>query len=689
MASAMRGTQPSIRHTAVNAIDATGRTQLARASFWTPRSTLPLRTTPVSPLEYAEKFKHVNCAALVRNEANYRVKDPSNDFVTNLRAELTVADGADFDERLFRQAVENDPAAAAKYLDQFVSSGRYDYSFTQLDAICGRKNVKSSALYSVLNDSIVDDGGAKHDLLQHVVLQRVLDVKWELFSARKYYQQLLMHLLVLGAMTRRSHSTFGCGPPSSRRGPSKRVTANDTTKVGKLEAEYVKKLSLQTSAVVWLFSVVFCLVGFVHLRQLKPERLLKLVRWMYDGKHVLDPSFAIPHVAKYKAKVRSWLLVRTILWTLVLAVPLLVVTYTLDVDGQIAVLQYQSFAAFGILLITAAYFLVLEYLELLGEDPWIFECIEDANVLGKLYWSFVLVFLLPFIVPFKASYRKYFASFTNKLQLTTYLWILGPFALLHAMENIVGYPFELTVTLAEFLEVNKTAGYLLPIVKDVMGDVWDFLIFYGVFQCGLTCAYYFIFQQKSDAYKTLWASFRATYFVMYGENGVGDFNAKDDTTKEHLLQGPIMHFGFILRMFHCAVMVVLLLNLLLAMMNKTVDRNWAKLQSRALASYARCVLRLETMLGHTEAAREKRLQILTPAGPVLNPIFGEHVSKRQLTMSTAKDDIDEDTRRDGLLTKVHDLSIQNAQLETQIAGTTQRLDSQLHDVLAAIQRAAK
>ncbi|OQR88641.1 hypothetical protein ACHHYP_06712, partial [Achlya hypogyna] len=198
----MLGPQPSIRNHAVNAVDAKGRTALSHACeagdyaavqklLLEPRIDINLEDhSGMSPLEYAEKRQHFNCAALVRNEAHYRASDPNNAFVTHLRAELTVADGADFDERLFRQAVENDPAAASKYLDQFVTTSRYDYHFTQLDAVCGRTNVKRSALYAILNDSGFDDD-AKHDCLQHVVLQRVLDIKWELFGARKYYQQLL------------------------------------------------------------------------------------------------------------------------------------------------------------------------------------------------------------------------------------------------------------------------------------------------------------------------------------------------------------------------------------------------------------------------------------------------------------------------------------------------------------------
>ncbi|OQS02205.1 hypothetical protein THRCLA_21483, partial [Thraustotheca clavata] len=64
----------------------------------------------------------------------------------------------------------------------------------------------------------------------------------------------------------------------------------------------------------------------------------------------------------------------------------------------------------------------------------------------------------------------------------------------------------------------------------------------------------------------------------------------------------------VVSMFHNAKMVVIILNLLLATMNKTVDRNWDNMQSRALTSYARAIFRIETMLAHTRNERQELLQ---------------------------------------------------------------------------------
>ncbi|OQR90319.1 hypothetical protein ACHHYP_05625 [Achlya hypogyna] len=451
-------------------------------------------------------------------------------------------------------------------------------------------------------------------------------------------------------------------------------------------AAYKRIMRVPVTAVVWLVTSIFCFFGFVHLRQLKPDRFIKLTRWMYDGQYVFDAAFAIPQVAEYKAKAQAYLFKKTLVYTVLFSSALLGLIFGIQ-GGIIYLVVVVLFLATPVYWVSAAYFLVLEVKEILGEDPWIYQRRQEASYLGKLFWSIVLVLLIP-VTPFLTSYRKYYASFTNKLQVITYSLILGPFAALQVLrfgysgngddipdliENIylctgAFITLSLWMLSLQYLEVNKTAGYLLPIVKDVMVDIWDFLIFYGVFQCGFTCAYYFIFQQKSASYKTLWASFRATYFVMYGENGA------------HLLPGPIMHFGFVLRMFHCAVMVVLLLNLLLAMMNKTVDRNWEKLQSRALASYARCVLRLEMMLGQTEADHELLGQVTTAVGSVRNPIFRQTVSKRDLT-SPAGGELSALTMTD----RVAELSRYSADLERQLLEASMQWQTQLDEQVAALQ----
>ncbi|OQR95467.1 hypothetical protein THRCLA_22137 [Thraustotheca clavata] len=61
----------------------------------------------------------------------------------------------------------------------------------------------------------------------------------------------------------------------------------------------------------------------------------------------------------------------------------------------------------------------------------------------------------------------------------------------------------------------------------------------------------------------------------------------------------------------------------------SVDRNWEKLHSRVLASYARAILRIETI---SNQVRADLVMISMPGtGSVVNPDFNERISKQELS----------------------------------------------------------
>ncbi|KDO22255.1 hypothetical protein SPRG_12093 [Saprolegnia parasitica CBS 223.65] len=699
------------RVNAINAVDGKGRTALARACHdGNFEEVLQLLSHPhidialeddsgMSPIEWAIKHNHHACASLVRNEAYFRASHRENAFQVHLRAELQCADAV-FDERLFRQAVETDPSAAMKYLDQFASSDRYYYHFSQLDAIYGRKNVKSSALYAILNSNILPaQDEAKYVCLQHVVMQRILDIKWELFAERMYYFQLLIFGLMMTAMTMVIASSYAIAVYIEKEQLDEIVDEDSATGI-----------TIRLMFHLWSVICIYCLVAKAQLRGLTPEYLYRLARWQHDGVWApFDRNVTIPSLSLHKSYAKWYLFKRSIVVTLLVATPWCAYigfgfTGALGIEKLGFMVLATVMSTAGVLLVTALYFLLLEYREILGEDPWIHERRANAGLCGWLFWTFVLIFLLPLATPFMRRYKKYFGSWFNILQLLTYICIV-PFALLSILCLVPEFQglikdvylclgafitLSLWMLSLQYLEVNKTAGYLLPMLMDALGDVWDFLVFYGVFQCGLTCAFYFIFQQKSDNYKTLWASFRTTYFVLYGDNNVDDFAETD-------LEGDLWLRP---RMFHCAVMVVLLLNLLLAMMNKTVDRNWDKIHARALSSYARCVLRLEMMLGQTEAERDSII-FLTPkwyySGAVaehipinqnaslrlLNPAFTEPISKHDLAGGELPErSTDDENKR--LAAQVAELKAQNAALRTAMETSNERVDHKLDKLTALL-----
>ncbi|OQR86597.1 hypothetical protein THRCLA_10529, partial [Thraustotheca clavata] len=77
-------------------------------------------------------------------------------------------------------------------------------------------------------------------------------------------------------------------------------------------------------------------------------------------------------------------------------------------------------------------------------------------------------------------------------------------------------------------------------------------------------------------------------------------------------------------MAHSALVVIFLLNLLMATMNKTVDGGLEKAKTEALAAYAQCILRLEEAMNYSPKQAEELVYFIPPTASTpgkLNPIF--------------------------------------------------------------------
>ncbi|OQS02207.1 hypothetical protein THRCLA_21481, partial [Thraustotheca clavata] len=471
----------------------------------------------------------------------------------------------------------------------------------------------------------------KLKLLQHPIMKRVIDIKWELFGAKEYFKQLLLYILMLMAMTNAISSIH-------------RVEALNSANSTFTDIEKATTFMLKYG--VWIFTICFCAIGIFYLRDLEHDKFLKKTQEIYkdtkckteaDKTNFVMPQ-PIPEISVFKAEVRSKLFYHTLFFSIVASV----IVFCVLVFGVLPhhpklIVYMHAIITWAILFLCTIYFIAQETKELIGEDPWIRGVWEQKKSERKFFAMIITLLYMALVFPVNAivkpEYRKYFASFTNLLQIATYYTILFPFTALHILQLFghnyyqqvyfycgAGCTISLWMLSLQFLEVHWTSGYLLPIIKDVLRDVKDFFIFYFVFQCGLTCAYYFLFQKGNEDYTTIWSSFYSTFFVMFGENNVsGLIASSSDVNSADILSVPMTNLALILRMFHAGVMVVLLLNLLLAMVNKTVDRNWEKLQSRTLASYARAMLRLEKMVGGTNANTEE--------GEMFTPMYGDRDDK--------------------------------------------------------------
>ncbi|CAK4699909.1 unnamed protein product, partial [Aphanomyces euteiches] len=103
----------------------------------------------------------------------------------------------------FRKAINCSPELARTFLDDCVVINRHDIKFSALEQIYGQI-VETSVLHSIIElktddpDFIME---ARKKCLEHVVMRRVMQIKWEIFGQRKYIEQLMMNMLLLVTST--------------------------------------------------------------------------------------------------------------------------------------------------------------------------------------------------------------------------------------------------------------------------------------------------------------------------------------------------------------------------------------------------------------------------------------------------------------------------------------------------------
>ncbi|KDO34335.1 hypothetical protein SPRG_22084 [Saprolegnia parasitica CBS 223.65] len=235
----------------------------------------------------------------------------------------------------------------------------------------------------------------------------------------------------------------------------------------------------------------------------------------------------------------------------------------------------------------------------------------------------------------RVNMSDYLASTMNRVQLINYAVILCLFVpiqvgWIRVSDDIqVGLGATLTLGLwvlsLQFLEVVSSASYLLPMMSDLLSDIWNFFILFGVFQLGLTLTFYQLFRgHGDDAFGSLGQSFMTTYFVAFGQVPLDSLSVFSPSLEDNMSSSPTaMYTGVaLLMMLHSAIVVVVLLNVLLALMNQTVTGGLEKAKTRALMSYAQCILRLEGAMHLNQAETIALTHVKDTCGKrTLHPIF--------------------------------------------------------------------
>ncbi|KAF0685182.1 Aste57867_22884 [Aphanomyces stellatus] len=476
-----------------------------------------------------------------------------------------------FIEQGFRKAINCSPDLARSFLDDCVEINRHDVKFSLMNEMYG-DDTQGGTLDAILNLKTDDPEfilEARKQCLEHVVTRRLMEIKWELFGQRKYLEQLLMNILLLVATTISS------------------IVFDDILNIS------------SGPLIIGVAVAVFTVVGYILVQLLRPKILWSLARYGHDGSFAFDPRLDIPSLATKKTRAKLVLAQLGLFLTTALVLPILYGMATFKLEPYFAMCNNI------VLELTVAFFLATE--------------LQEA----------------------RANVFKYFESNINKAQMLVYLLIFFVFVPMKVnlfvadMAVQIGIGGFITIVLwvltVQFLEVVPSASYLLPMMSNLLQDVWNFFIFFGVFQMGLTISFYQLFRHQDDeAFGTIGQSFVTTYFVAFGQLPLDSIKSfSNDGVNDDFLSTC----ATILMMFHSAVVVILLLNVLLAMMNKTVDVGIEKAKTEALASYGYCILRLEESMNLNKASTCQLIYFEDPfSRKVLNPIFNELVPKSQLRL---------------------------------------------------------
>ncbi|KDO27639.1 hypothetical protein SPRG_06910 [Saprolegnia parasitica CBS 223.65] len=273
-----------------------------------------------------------------------------------------------------------------------------------------------------------------------------------------------------------------------------------------------------------------------------------------------------------------------------------------------------------LLFCTALYFLSTELRELRGDTAALLDPTDKSG--QRVRWSS----------------STYLTSFVNWYRLVVYLiiaigyvpWEIGAYeANVPTFWHVCLSTFlslSLWVLSLEFLQVHPTTGYLLPMIRGLLIDVGNFILLYGVLQWGLSCAYLHIVQHEPDAtgFGIWFRAFTFAYFVLFGEFRLDENFKSDDSV--------LLTFFRILAQIQAAIASVLLMNMLIAMMNKRVLEGLEKAKIQALASYANCILRLEMAM--SPSTQTKVMHLADVDGhECLNPLFFTPLARTEVALS--------------------------------------------------------
>ncbi|EQC25615.1 hypothetical protein SDRG_16511 [Saprolegnia diclina VS20] len=544
-----------------------------------------------------------------RSESGHSNYDEQHDVAKPLPPNRRFSQDYDANRSTFRhtRSLAREAAKAQKLRELETISSDLDDWKDNVAQMAGafRAKVRDSMLFKLLHQDApdafspfdldaIDD--AKKRLLQHPVMRLMVLLKWRAFGLRMYCEQLLMHWLLLLTFTVSLAIGFGIATSAKL----------DQVLVGWLVGMPFLLVSLlATRFSTWKNKVVCACVVFVLVSGAITGLLLK-----YD---------------KVKALCNSTAPIDEI-W---------------DEDGKDGI--NKSFVSLNnaVLGLSALYFCLFESREFAADMP------DDdvrRGILGR--WLRASRYMLTSLVDLVCGKptSPYLESYWNRIQLPTFFFVFvyvfcefaSPFSANMRVYGGIPALFLLWIMGVSYLEVFPAVGYLLPMMRRMLADVFRYLAFYFPIQCAYTCAYYLLFKSqgydlkpyepdqkfidkfneslsvlfpganttdetlvtslleilktkdKNDmfqGYETVPKSFLTTYLVTFGQINLEPFDQLATTSASIL--------GYLLVLTHATIVIVMLLNVLIAMMDKTMGAYMDEAKVEATVTFAECVLRME------------------------------------------------------------------------------------------------
>ncbi|EQC26881.1 hypothetical protein SDRG_15304 [Saprolegnia diclina VS20] len=257
------------------------------------------------------------------------------------------------------------------------------------------------------------------------------------------------------------------------------------------------------------------------------------------------------------------------------------------------------------------------------ESPWTWAMLHHYCIHAPIHGIKCAIDLLR-----GKSTSPYLESYWNRIQFPTFFAVFAcavgelTLPLTDDVRTFASIPalFLLYIMGLQNLEVFGNISYLLPMMRRMLTDVVSFLVFFWSIQCGYTCAYYLLFKSKGNdpvfaPYATVPQCFVTTYLVTFAQINLEPFKA---------LTSPVQWIlGYVLLLTHATISIVMLLNVLIAMMNKTMGSYLEEAKHEARVTFAECVLRLEKT--KTFATTEADLKAVIVKGDSSNDTVNEKI----------------------------------------------------------------